>query len=199
MGSRVGHTAVAGRQHARRLFICALIVAMTGGLTLADSFSGPRVDVTETGGVYRVTATFAVSESPDAVMAVLTDYERIPTYMPDMEISRVIERTPGGMLVEQQAVSKFMLFSKRVHLLLNVREGEGTIHFSDRCGESFTTYAGSWIVSQHDSLTVVDYELTATPTFEVPAFVLTRLLKRDSAQLIDRITVEITARANRRK
>lgn len=198
MGSRVGHTAVAGRQYARRLFLSVLIVAMTGGL-LADSFSDPSVDVTETGGVYRVTAAFAVTESVEAVMAVLTDYERIPAYMPDMEISRVIERTPGGLVVEQQAVSKFMLFSKRVFLLLNVREGEGSIHFSDRSGKSFTTYTGSWIVSPHDSLTVVDYELRAMPTFEVPAFVLKRLLKRDSALLIDRIKAEITARADLRK
>lgn len=176
-----------------------IFVAIIGAITLADPASVSRVDVTEAGGVYRVTAAFAVSEPPDVVMSVLTDYERIPAYVPDIEISRVIERTATGMMVEQQAVSKFMMFSKRVHLLLEVREGQGIVHFSDRCGESFTAYAGSWMVSQHDSLTVIDYQLRATPTFEVPAFVLKRLLKRDSALLIERIKVEIHERANRRK
>lgn len=174
-----------------------MLVAVAGALVLADPLGTPRVGVTETAGVYNVTAAFAVSESPDTVMAVLTDYERIPTYMPDMESSKVIERSASGMVVEQQAVSKFMLFSKRVHLLLEVREGQGSIQFRDRCGRSFSAYAGSWMVSQHDSLTIVDYQLRAAPTFDVPAFVLKRLLKRDSLLMIDRIRAEITARADR--
>jgi carbon monoxide dehydrogenase subunit G len=171
-----------------------MLIAISGALTLAGSAAVSRVDVTESGGVYHVTAAFAVSASPQAVMAVLTDYERIPTYVPDMEISRVIERTSGGAVVEQQAVSRFMLFSKRVHLLLEVREDDGLLRFRDRCGKSFAEYGGSWTVSQQDSLTVVDYRLDAKPMFEVPAFVLKRLLKRDAALLIDRIKTEIAAR-----
>ena len=176
-----------------------LLVVIISAITLADPASVSRVDVTEAGGVFQVSASFAIHQPADAVMAVLTDYERIPKYMPDMEISRVIARTQGSMVVEQQAVSKFMLFSKRVHLLLDVRQDEGTIRFSDRCGKSFSAYTGSWIVSQHDSLTVVDYHLIAKPTFEVPAFVLKRLLKRDSALLIEQIKAEITGRADQRK
>lgn len=176
-----------------------MLAAIIGAITLADPASVSRVDVTEAGGVFRVSASFTINQPADAVMAVLTDYERIPQYLPDIEISRVIERTPGGMMVEQQAVSKFMLFSKRVHLLLDVRQDEGTIRFSDHCGKSFSAYTGSWIVTQHDSLTVVDYQLSAKPTFEVPRFVLKRLLKRDSAQLIDRIKAEIAGRAVRRE
>lgn len=176
-----------------------MLAAIIGAITLADPASVSRVDVTEAGGVFQVSASFAIHQPADAVMAVLTDYERIPKYMPHIEISRVIARTPGGMVVEQQAVSKFMLFSKRVHLLLDVREDEGMIRFSDRCGKSFSAYTGSWIVSQHDSLTVVDYQLSAKPTFEVPGFVLKRLLKRDSALLIERIKAEITGRADQRK
>lgn len=176
-----------------------MLAALMSAITLADPASVSRVEVTEAGGVYHVTASFAVNEPPEAVMAVLSDYERIPSYVPGMEVSKVIERTATGMVVEQQAVSKFMMFATRVHLLLEVREGHGSIHFNDRCGKSFSTYAGSWLVSQHDSLTVVDYQLRATPTFELPAFVLKHVLKRDSTQLIERIKAEISAQANRRK
>ena len=146
-----------------------------------------------------MTAAFAVSEPPQTVIAVLTDYERIPQYMPDVQVSKVLERTAAGAVVEQQAVSRFMLFSKVVHLLLDVREEAGAIRFRDRCGRSFVSYEGAWLISQHDSLTVVDYHLIAKPSFEVPGFVLKRLLKRDAAQLIDRIKAEITARENRSK
>lgn len=199
MGSRVHHAAAAAGPHARRLFLCAVFVTVTGAMTLADSASAPRVEVTEADGVYQVTAAFAVSEAPQTVMAVLTDFERIPKFMPDMEISRVVERNATGMVVEQQATSHFMLFSKRVHLLLTVRQDEDSLRFRDRCGKSFAIYDGAWIISQQDSVTVVDYQLTAKPMFDVPAFVLKRLLKRDSADLIERIKVEIRDRADRRK
>ena len=199
MVTRAHHAAAAGRQRVRRLFVSALLVAIAGTGTFADPLSAPAVGVTEAGGVYSVTAAFAVSEPPHTVIAVLTDYERIPHYMPDVQVSRIIERTAAGVVVEQEAISKFMLFSKRVHLVLDVSEEAGAIRFKDRSGRSFESYEGAWLISQHDSMTVVDYQLTAKPSFEVPAFVLKRLLKRDAAQLIDRIKAEITARENRAK
>ena len=193
MVSRVHYAAAAGH-HARRLFLFVMLVVMAGAITLADPFGATRVDVRESEGVYSVTASFAVNEPPHAVMAVLTDYERIPKFMPDMEVSKVIERTTTGAVLEQQAVSRFMLFSKRVHLVLVVSEGDDTIRFRDRSGKSFSAYEGAWTISEHDSLTVVDYQLSATPMFEVPAFVLKRLLRRDSGLLIERIKAEIIER-----
>jgi hypothetical protein len=195
MVPRRQHAAAAG-QFSRRLFLCGALLLM--GASVPSAADDRRVTVTEADGVYRVVASFAVAESPDDVIAVLTDYERIPKYLPDVEVSRVIRRTPESALVEQQAVSKFMLFSKRVHLILDVREGAGTVRFSDRCGKSFAVYEGEWLVTQHDSVTVVDYALSAKPSFDVPALVLRRLLKRDAADLIDRIKEEIAARAIRR-
>jgi ribosome-associated toxin RatA of RatAB toxin-antitoxin module len=193
------YAATAGRQFARRLFLLAALVAMAAGVTLAEPASAPRLEVTETGGIYTVTASFAVTEPPQMVMAVLTDYARIPKFMPGVQVSRVLERTATGAIVEQEAVSKFMLFSKRIHLVLDVREDDRTLRFRDRCGESFASYEGSWTISEHDSLTVVDYRLAASPSFEVPGFVLKRLLKRDAADLMNRITAEITNRADRRQ
>lgn len=199
MVPRRHHAAAAGRRYARRLFVCAVLVGLTGGITWAEPVSVSRVDVTESGGIYNVAASFAVNQALDTVMAVLTDYERIPKFMPDVEVSKLVERTATGAVVEQQAVSRFMLFSKRVHLMLDIREGAAAIHFRDRCGKSFASYEGAWTLSEHDGLTVVDYRLAARPSFEVPGFVLKRLLKRDAALLIDRIKAEIVARGNLRK
>jgi len=176
-----------------------MLVSVMAAVTLADSAGVPPVSVTETGGVYQVTAGFAVSEPPHIVMSVLTDYEHIPQFVPDMEVSKVIERTADGAVVEQQAVSRFMLFSKRIHLELVISEGDGTIRFHDRSGKSFSAYEGGWTISQHDGQTVVAYQLTAKPMFEVPSFVLKRLLKRDSSELIERLQVEISQRASQSK
>jgi ribosome-associated toxin RatA of RatAB toxin-antitoxin module len=146
------------------------------------------------GGVYSVTARFRVPDSPAIAHAVLTDYEEIPRFLPDIKISLVRERTGGRVIVEQEAVSHMMLFSKRVHLLLEITEERGMLRFVDRCGTSFERYAGSWRLSAKDGGTEIAYELTAKPAFDVPAFVLGRLLKRDAVQMIDRLAREMAAR-----
>jgi carbon monoxide dehydrogenase subunit G len=154
----------------------------------------PNVDVTEKAGIYRVAATFRVPHAPAAAVAVLTDFERIPTYLPDIKSSTVLERSAGGTLVEQEAVARFLMFSKRVHLVLRVNEAAGVIRFRDECGQSFEIYDGSWTVRPSGAGSTITYQLDAKPNFDVPAFVLRRLLKRDATDLIGRISNEIRVR-----
>lgn len=165
----------------------------------AQTSPAPEISVTDAAGVYHVTASFTVPASPATVTAVLTDYERIPEFMPDVKTSQVLERTESGLVVEQEAAAKFMMFSKRIHLVLDVSEDRGTISFRDRCGKSFAQYEGAWRLHDLNGSTRVVYELAAKPAFEVPGFVLKRLLKRDAAVMIDRLTAEIAGRADASK
>jgi ribosome-associated toxin RatA of RatAB toxin-antitoxin module len=195
MGSRAHHGAAAGRQPVRWLLLCAAMIAMAPGHPVAAPGREPRVTVGESSGLYQVAATFDVAESAATVIAVLTDFERIPNFMPDMKTSTVLERDAAGTLVEQEAVARFMMFSKRVHLVLRVSERDGTIRFRDECGKSFARYEGMWKVTAKDGRTMIEYQLGAKPKFEVPAFVLRRLLQRDATEMIERLQAEITRRA----
>src|SRR4030095_5493589 len=135
-----------------------------------------RLSVSEDRGVYTVSARFVVAGAADTAVAVLTDYERIPEFMPGVKTSVVRERHGDRVLVEQDALSKFLLFSKRVHLLLEVRQAGRRVRFRDIAADSFTRYEGGWQVTDERGSTVVAYELTAAPAFAVPAPVLRRLL-----------------------
>ena len=189
-----------GRTSARRLLL-AVAVAGVGLLpaaavaTTVDPESGPRITVREEHGVYSVTARFEVRHVPSAVLAVLTDYEAIPRFMPEINTSVVLERGIGRAVVEQEAVTRLMLFSRRVHLVLEVTEEADGLRFRDRCGRSFARYAGSWRMTTERGRTVVLYDLVAQPAFDVPEFVLTRLLKRNSARMIDQLKGEIARRS----
>ncbi len=191
-----------GRGSARRLLVAAavsLCVALPGAQLAATADPGldPQVSVREEGGVYSVTARFFVRQSPAAALAVLSDYEQIPRFMPDVRTSVILERTPGRLLVEQEAVSQFMMFSKKVHLLLEVTEDGDTLRFVDRCLKSFTNYDGSWQAVAKDGGAAITYKLTANPAFDVPEFILKRLLKRDSARMIEGLQREIASRPAR--
>jgi ribosome-associated toxin RatA of RatAB toxin-antitoxin module len=154
-----------------------------------------QLSVGEEAGVYTVAARFDAPGAADSVVAVLTDYERIPQFMPGVKTSIVRERADDRVLVEQEALSTFLLFSKHVHLLLEVRQEGHRIRFRDLAGDSFTRYEGRWQVREECGRTLVSYELTAVPAFAVPAPLLRRLLTRDSAQMVTQLRREIARRA----
>ena len=186
-----------GRSGARRLVLAAAVVVFVATALPAASVpaDGPVVTVSEEGGTYTVAATFGVSQPPSFAHAALTDYAQIPRFMPEVQSSQVVERLEDRTLVEQEVVARFMLFSKRLYLLLEVRDESGTIRFRDRGGRSFARYEGAWTIAERDGSTRLTYELAAQPLFDVPGALLKRLLRRDATQMIARLTAEIEARA----
>jgi carbon monoxide dehydrogenase subunit G len=184
-----------------RTLLAALFVgvAFAPGLIAVSPgvpFEKPVVEVREQQGGYAVDAKFVVTQPPAVVIAVLTDYEQIPRYMPSVKKSVVQERTGSGAIVEQEAVSKVMFFSKRVHLLLEVEEAQTTVRFRDTCGRSFSRYEGTWTLTHENGLTIVRYQLTAKPSFDVPEFLIKRLLRRDSVEMIEHLRTEISRRGS---
>ena len=99
------------------------------------------------------------------------------------------------MRVEQEAVSRYLLFSKRVHLVLEVNEGAEVIEFRDLCNTSFKRYEGAWTIAASGQETELRYVLTAQPAFGVPGFILRKLLDRDAREMIDALRAEISTRA----
>jgi ribosome-associated toxin RatA of RatAB toxin-antitoxin module len=188
---------VGGRSGARRLLVTVALIAFSAAAVpaMAVPQNDPPVTVAEDNGIFSVTATFTVPQAGSFALAALTDYAQIPRFMPEVRTSNVIERADDRAVVEQEAVARFMMFSKRVHLVLEIHEERGTIRFRDRCGKSFARYEGVWTIAERDGTTHVTYELSAKPSFDVPEFLLKRLLKRDASQMIERLKAEIAARA----
>ena len=192
--------AAGGRTRVHRLLVVIALVVTGVGQGVAGKADDPpavftQVTVHETAGVYRVSAHFEVSQPASVARSVLTDYERIPGFMPDVKISIVRKRLPDGVIVEQEAVAHTLMFSKRIYLLLEVHMDDHSVRFHDSSGRSFEQYDGAWTLVQHDRRTIISYELIAQPCFDLPEFLLTRLLKRDSREMIERLRTEISARS----
>lgn len=188
-----------GRASARRLLATLALTVLTAVRVPATAASSgePHVTVLEKGGVYSVAATFDVSQPASVAVAVLTDYEQIPRFMPDVRTSTILERSRDRVVVEQESVARFMMFSKRIHLVLEITERLDVLRFRDRCGRSFERYEGMWRVSDQNGKTAIVYELIAQPSFDVPEFLLKRLLTRNAAQMIEQLQREIAARSER--
>jgi ribosome-associated toxin RatA of RatAB toxin-antitoxin module len=172
-----------------------LFILAAGASMPAANAPEPDVAVQEQSGTYMVSATFAVSQTPSAALAVLTDYEQIPRFMPGVRTSHLLERSGDRVVVEQEAIARFMMFSKTVHLVLEIEEQDGALRFHDRCGRSFSVYDGAWITNQQNGYTAITYQLAAKPSFDIPEFLLKRLMKRDATRMIEGLQREIDARA----
>jgi Polyketide cyclase / dehydrase and lipid transport len=183
---------------ARRLVLVAAFLMLAVGTVSAagGQEAEPQVTVREQNGVYSVTARFQVAQPPAIALAVLTDYDDIPRFMPQIKKSVVLERDGDHVVVEQEAVSRLFAFSKRVHLVLDITQASGSLYFRDRCGRSFVRYEGAWRMSEQHGRTEILYELTTQPAFDVPEFLVKRLLKRDSATTIDQLRREIADRSS---
>jgi len=180
-----------------RFFIAAVTLCLSAigaQATGPDPLAPATIEVREENGAFRVRAQFDVPQAAHVARAVLTDYEQIPRFMPDVRTSVVVERTPARLLVEQEAVSKFGLFSKTVYLLLEVTEDGNIIRFVDRSAKSFALYDGSWTLLPAGNGTTLTYNLIARPDFAVPDFIIKRLFKRNAVEMIARMRGEITAR-----
>jgi hypothetical protein len=184
---------------ARRSVLATAFLLLIAGSTPAGGDSEPEAQVTvhEQEGVYSVTARFQVPQPPRVALAVLTDYAEIPRFMSQIKRSVVLERDGDHVVVEQEAVSRLMAFSKRVHLILDIPEARDALRFRDRCGRRFLRYEGLWSTSEQHGQTEIVYELTTKPAFDVPEFLAKRLLKRDSTNTIEQLRREMAGRLSR--
>lgn len=204
MALMIRYSKASGGCASTRRILVAVALIVSGLITLlpvaaaGQASSEPSVTVQEERGTYSVRARFHVPQSTAVALGVLTDYEGIPRFMPDIKTSVVLERTTRHALVEQEGVSHFMMFSKRVHLVLDITEAADALRFRDRCGRSFASYEGSWILSPENGGARIVYELRAQPAFTVPASVLKRLLRRDSGRMIDSLRQEFATSEARR-
>ena len=155
----------------------------------------PVVGVVDLGrGAFRVVAEFDVAHPAAAVRDVLTDYERIPRFMPEVRTSRLRFRAGSIAVVEQELAARFFLFSTTLHLRLEVHEEHNVISFRDLAGRSFARYEGRWELTEIDGVTRVRYELLAEPAFDVPAFLFRRALRGNAARMVERLRAEVACR-----
>jgi ribosome-associated toxin RatA of RatAB toxin-antitoxin module len=124
----------------------------------------------EKAGVDEIKARFYVDADPQTAWNVLTDYEHIPRFVPDIKKSHVEEKHDDYLLLTQEAESGFLFITKRIHMLLRVQEVPiRNIYFNDVGKKDFYFYEGSWDIQPcpQGGVSVV-YELEAKKNFDEP-------------------------------
>ena len=149
-------------------------------------------------GTYRLEGHMKVPGPPYDAWRVLTDYEHIAKFVSSLRKSSVKESTPDRLLLEQEALGKEFVFSKRIRVLLQITElPYKRILFEDVSHVDFQFYEGSWeIQSGAEGLDVV-YRLNCKRLFMVPDALAKDALKKSAISLLSEVRTEIMRRKER--
>ncbi|HVE13430.1 MAG TPA: SRPBCC family protein [Elusimicrobiota bacterium] len=182
------------------LAFAAAWAAMTCRPGTALAGQEPVVSVEQTGPrTCRIEGRFSVEASSRTAWQVLTDYEGLPRFVSSMRVSRIAQRRPGGVLLEQEAVAKAYLLSRSVSVLLDVREDpERGLAFEDVSHRDFEFYRGRWRIEGGGAALSVRYELEARRKFAAPGFVARGAFRKNAEALLRQVRAEIARRAAER-
>lgn len=111
---------------------------------------GPRLQVSRSGELYRIDASFVVGAPAAAVWRCLTSYGKLAEILPSVEESRVLGREGDSAirLFQRLRLQVLPFFPVSVYFELRVREQPpAVIEFEDVRQAYFTLYRGRWEVA----------------------------------------------------
>ena len=98
---------------------CWLVLLGAGSACAAENLT---VEAIRKGEFIEVRAN-ATIEAPVAVIwATLTDYERLPEFIPGLKKSRIISRQGASVIVEQSGEARFLMFTLPIDVTLEAVE-----------------------------------------------------------------------------
>ena len=151
--------------------------------------SRPEVAVrrVDAGGmqVFEVIASGAVKAPPAAVWKVLTDYESMPQFVPDLQTTKVLSRTGNRVIIEQSGVARFLFFSRTIHLVVQAAEEPMSSIDISLVNGDMKVYSCRWSLTPlPNGGTRIDYSGKLVPKFYVPGMLGANLIGRDIERML---------------
>jgi len=175
-------------------------------LLLAAVLSGPSIASAQAvtshrdGAAVIVEAFEDIESTPEQAWVVLTDYEDLARFIPDMTESRIISRTGNTVLVEQKGSASLFLLSRPVQVRLEIVESPYEWVTSRAVSGSFKEMAGRYELKPlGGGMLRFTYTGRIVPDFWVPAFIETAAVRRSIARQFGAMMKEIRRRAEEGK
>jgi len=156
--------------------------------------AAPDVHVERRHGVFQVHVDTPVAVDAQTAWQVLTDYNRLAEFVPDMRMSRIISAPGEPLLLEQKGGAGFLLFKVSIEVVLQVDEiPPERLKFHAVSG-NMKRMRGEWRISRADRAVRLSYEAELEPDFWVPPVIGAALMRRDIGKQIDGVVQEMLKR-----
>ncbi|KAJ3683469.1 hypothetical protein LUZ60_013696 [Juncus effusus] len=133
-----------------------------------------------------VDASISVNADVDSVWSVLTDYERLANFIPNLVYSgRIPCPHEGRIWLEQRGLQRALYWHIEARVVLDLHEIPNSangreLHFSMVDGD-FKKFEGKWSIQAGKSAGTakLSYQVNVTPRFNFPAIFLERIIRSD--------------------
>jgi len=147
-------------------------------------------------GCRRLAVQLRLAMDPQWLWAVLTDYDNLSRFIPNLQTSRLLWRRAEVVGLEQEGAQVFMglRFKARVQLELTEHRAEGRLSFVMTKGD-FRRFEGAWQIGQDSAGTTLLYDLTVQGCVGMPIALIEQRLQEDLAANLRAVQAEAQRRA----
>jgi ribosome-associated toxin RatA of RatAB toxin-antitoxin module len=155
------------------------------------------VEAQRQGDSIEVRAHATLAAPPALVWEVLTDYERLPSFIPGISRSVVRQRQGNRVLVEQSGEARFLFFSFPIDIRLEVTEGPPEWVVSRAVGGNLRRMNGRYDI-QPDAAqksSSLRYQGAIEPDFHLPPLIGVAAMRSMVEEQFTAMVAEIERRA----
>jgi polyketide cyclase/dehydrase/lipid transport protein len=154
------------------------------------------VAATRDGDVLVIEASAEFDGTVAQTWQVLTDYDNLAKFIPNLTSSRVTARSAEGITVEQKGEARLLVFSFPIDVRLAVSESPPTRVISRAVAGNFREMSGSYVVDERQGRIRLRYSGRMVPGFFVPPLIGTWVLRHNVETTFNALVDEIVRRQN---
>jgi ribosome-associated toxin RatA of RatAB toxin-antitoxin module len=192
---RTGAAAVLALLEAARPVLADQDAVIAPAATAAIPGRGPE-DVQRRKGddypIFTIKARIVANAGLPRAWQVLTDYDRLAEFVPDLTSSRVIARDGRESIVSQEGFGQFLFFKQQIHLRVRVVEKPLSAIAVTLIKGNMHEYRADWTLAAIDpETTQIDYNATIAPKFYIPSLFGAALMRSDLRNMLAAVVLEI--------
>lgn len=156
-------------------YIASLLLLASGLLQAAQDFA---IEVEKHGEFITVSASARMQVDARIAWEVLSDYDHLAQFIPDMKSSRVISRSGDRVLVEQKGEISFFFYHQRVDVTFDVREQPPQRIVARRVDGNIRDLETRYELEISESWVRLGYSGRFTPDFFLPPLIGMPIMRR---------------------
>ncbi|MDC8757706.1 SRPBCC family protein [Janthinobacterium fluminis] len=186
----------------KRIFLFLLLSCAGAAQAQAPKLEMPKLDVAvrrvelDALHMYEVEASGTVQASPAAVWRVLTTYDRMNEFVPDLASCRVLSRNGNEVIVEQFGTARFLFMSRSIHLIVRATENPPSSIDIALISGDMKHYEARWelVPVAETGGTRVHYSGKLIPNFYVPGILGTQIIRGDIERMMGAVLARLESR-----
>lgn len=149
--------------------------------------------------LFEVNASAFVAATPQQAWQVLTDYERLTEFVPDLVRSKVLSRGQHDATLEQESKASFLFLSRTIQMVVHIREQPYSALEVTLVSGDMRQYRAHWSLAaatqQGRNGTLITYSGSMEPAFFVPPLVGRPLVQANVQKMVSAVVTEIERRS----